>query len=227
MESILTVLIPAASQDLTILATAKTMLNIKDTDTTNDAKLALFIQQASNVCADYCNRVFGQETLSEQFRRGHLGMGFGFHGLGYGGRHGQHSALKLTRYPVASITSITENDTVLVAGTDYEFDPADGIVRRLSSGELSWGGWPGGTIVVVYVAGYLLLDDMPQRIERACLKLVADYYYSSSRDPMLRSRTQPGGLGDETFWVGGPPSMAGGMPTEIAELLDPYCNVHV
>ena len=67
---------------------------------------------------------------------------------------------------------------------------------------------------------------MPQQLERACIGLVTDYWFSSSRDPMLRSEEGPG-VGRKEFWVDASPAMTGGIPSEIAQLLDPYRNVLV
>src|SRR5579862_1762171 len=109
MDSILTVITPADSYDLTTLATIKAELEI--TDTNSDVQLGIFIDQASGECATYCKRVFGKETVSEQFR---LGQGSRLH------RRSRTEELILARYPIVSITSITEEDgTVLVQDTDF------------------------------------------------------------------------------------------------------------
>ena len=176
MNSILTVTTPADSQNLTTLATVKAELGIAVADITKDVQFAIFIDQASGECASYCKRVFGQEAVSEQFR---LGL------------HTRVEELILKRYPVASIISITEEDgTVLVEGTDYEMDPDNGILWRLSGTERC--GWPRGKIVVAYVGGYALLDSLPQTIERACIELVKRYWFDLSRDPQLTQITIPG-----------------------------------
>jgi hypothetical protein len=210
MDSILTVVTPADSQDLTTLATVKAELEI--TDISQDVQLALFIDQASGECATYCKRVFGEETVSEQFR---LGQGSRLH------RRSRTEELILTRYPIASITSITEEDgTVLVEDVDFEIDPDRGIAWRLSGTERC--GWRRGKTVVVYVGGYELLDSLPQTIERACIELVKTYYFASSRDPALRQISLPG-VGERQYWVG--PKGEPALPSAVTDRLDLYCDM--
>ena len=55
----LTVVKPASSFDLTVLATVKAELGIADR--ASDAALAGYIKQASEVVAKFCNRVFALE----------------------------------------------------------------------------------------------------------------------------------------------------------------------
>jgi hypothetical protein len=164
-SSILTVVTPANTVDLTILATVKTELGI--TDTASDEKLDLYIDQASCIFAAECGRVFAKETVSEQFRFCN-----------------NRNCLILTRCPVASITSVTEDDVVLDQSTDYEVDAASGLLYRLQSDIRSR--WCARKIVVVYVGGYTLLTELPQEIERAVISLVKQYHFGGTRDPQLR-----------------------------------------
>lgn len=198
MRSILTVSTAASSYNLTDLSAVKTELGI--TSTTEDDKITSWIQQASAFIARYCGRVFAEETLSEQFRLSR-----------------EESVLQLSRWPVSSITSVTQDTDSALASTDYELDPDKGQVTRLVSALPVT--WTAQKIVVVYVAGYELLGDLPYEIERAAILLVKQYRSASTRDPMLKSEEIPGVL-SSTFWVGGPPG--GVIPPEIAALLDPY-----
>ena len=65
MGSVVTVITPASTQDLTTLATAKVELGV--TGTTDDNKILNHIRQASDQIAAYCNRVFGLETVEEHW----------------------------------------------------------------------------------------------------------------------------------------------------------------
>jgi hypothetical protein len=198
MNSILTVTTAAETQDLTILATVKAEFGI--TDTSEDAKLATWIKQASGMIAVYCNRVFGFETVSEAFR---LDTGY--------------ARLRLARFPIAAITSVTEDGEVLDT-SDYEIDSEAGLLMRLSEDEL-WS-WPATKITVAYSAGYELLDGLPQDIERACITLVRHLRASSTRDPMAKREEIPD-VRTVDYWVG-QVGKSGSMPPDVAAILDFY-----
>lgn len=205
MDSILTVLTTAASYDLTTLANVKAELGV--TGSAQDGKLKLYIQQASGAIADYCNRVFALEAVSEQFR-------FGW-GLGRG-----VDILILRRRPViAPITSVVENeDPALTEGDDFEVDYKAGLITRISNGSRRC--WTNTKIVVAYSAGHDLLGDLPQAVERACILLVKFYNAKGQRDPLLRSEEvigvqrfdyQVNQVGDD-----------GGLPPDVLSLLKPH-----
>ncbi len=202
MNSIVTIVTGAASTDLTTVAAVKDELGI--TGTSEDEKILTWIRQASSMIAGYCNRVFAEETLSEQFRLTR-----------------EEAVLQLRRWPVSSITSITQDeDDPLDGDTDYEFDPDTGQVWRLISDiRVSWAAQK---IVVVYVAGYELLGELPYEIERAAISLVKLYRSSATRDPMLKSESIPD-VWEGTYWVGAPPG--GGLPPEVTVLIDPYREI--
>lgn len=221
MKSILTITVPATSQDLTTVATVKAELGITGTD--SDDRLATLIDQASGIVAEYCGRSFGEETLTETFRLGF--SGFSAHGFSssipilYSGGDSAPvgGPLILSRRPVSSVKSVEETGELLVAA-DYELDPDPGMLYRMSGDQ--WSMWRGGKIVVVYIAGYALVDSLPQGIERACIELVKSYWSAGSRDPALRrlSITTPGvETIDQEFWI----NQAGvpAMPREVIDLL--------
>ena len=62
---------------------------------------------------------------------------------------------------------------------------------------------------------------IPFDVVDAALRLLTQRAASRDRDPMLKSRDQPG-LGTETYWVGSVPGVKGAFPSEIAALLDTY-----
>jgi hypothetical protein len=144
MNSILTVTTPASSYDLTALATVKTELGIAD-NTEND-KLRTWITQASIIAASYCRRVFARETLTETFRPARNCSS-----------HGEF--LILQRRPIASITSVTVDD-VAVDAAEYETDANPGLLYRLDSSGYRSCWYSAKSIIVVYLAGYILLDTL-------------------------------------------------------------------
>ena len=199
--SSLTVITPAESHDLTALETVKTELGLADS-ISEDEKILNWIHQASGAIEDYCGRVFAQETVSESWR------------LPYA--PGEIVALK--RIPVTEIISVTEVDTLLTADTQYEFDSRTGFMWRLSNDARTC--WTTGRLVVVYTAGYELLDQLPYAIERACISLVKFYRAKSHQDPLLRSEEIPGVMryDYQINTIGSD----GGLPPDVLSLLEPY-----
>jgi len=65
VDRFISVINPAATYDLTDLATVKDELAIATNDTTKDAFLSRAISQASAAIGNYCNRVFQVETIQE------------------------------------------------------------------------------------------------------------------------------------------------------------------
>jgi hypothetical protein len=209
MKSILTVVTPASTQDLTTLANVKAEIGI--TGTAEDTNINLWIDQASSVIAGECNRVFGQETVLES-----CGVG-----APIGMQWPEYERIVLTRNPVASITTLVEDGNTLVSGTDYEVDKDSGIITRLIGDfERRW--WF-RTLAVTYVAGYQLLGTLPEAIERACISLVKQFRYAAQRDPLLKSEDIPGVL-SQTFWVGGVGEKSNGLPLDVETLIAPYRN---
>jgi uncharacterized phiE125 gp8 family phage protein len=211
MRSIVTVTDAADSYDLTVLATVKSELNIPASNQTEDANLSRWIREASQAIATECGRVFAKETISEVFR------------------HSCADRLILTRYPVASITSVTENDDAALDDALYELDVENGFLYKMTADAVPTQiSWPSSRTTVVYVAGYELLDELPADIERACINMVKMMRSASKRDPLLRSESIPGVL-DQTWWVGGSGSsnVNQGLPPDVLSLIAPYRNIHI
>lgn len=196
----------ATSYDLTLLATVKAALGIKDRK--SDALLKGYIRQASDAIAQYCNRVFAIETVEETFRLGHTS-----HPLSFRRNHGT-SELILKRYPVITITSVTENATLLDA-TMYETNPSEGTLRRLCSDQPSY--WHSGKTVVVYSSGYELPTGLPGGIERAAIMTVKHYFDTADRDLNVRSE-RVDGAGTTEFVD----ADASGLPADVQGLLAPH-----
>jgi hypothetical protein len=49
---------------------------------------------------------------------------------------------------------------------------------------------------------------------------------AQGRDPLLKSREQPG-IGTETYWIGTVPGVKGALPEEVTDLLDGKYRVPV
>lgn len=206
MRSAVTVLDPARSHDLTTLATLKDTLKIKPSVATSDTALLRCIRQATGAINRACGRPFGLEKVSERFLFGDCETA---------------DMLVLNRRPVVSpIESITENTTVLTDDKFDLFDPVHGLLMRQAPP------WTGGQLTVVYSGGFLLLDSLPDEIEKACLLLATDYYRSEGRDTSVQSVTVPDV--DAVTYGGSSSSSSGSMaslPEEVRGLLRPYLKV--
>jgi hypothetical protein len=222
-NSVLAVITPARTRDLTTLATVKDEFGIKDTK--SDVRLRRWIRDASGAIETYTRRIWATETVVETFYHRHGSAG-SYRLWTYPTRHGislgalPHS-LCLARYPVSGVASITEDDTALVT-TDYRLDGTQGILYRLSA-DGSPVEWFGSETIVTYTAGYDLLDGLPPEVEQACLTLLKHRWSSRDRDPLLRQINVPG-VQEETYWVGGIGDN-GAMPPEVAGLLAQHIDM--
>lgn len=217
MESILTVIEAAATQDLTTLATVKTALSIAGGE--SDALLRALITQASADCADWCGRKFGLETVTETFRLSWPGLAYLAPNAGPGDR-AYRGDLVLTRRPVVSITTVIEAGATLDSA-DYALQAEAGILTRLRSDTPC--AWLAGTIAVTYAAGYDLVGNLPPAIERACIEVVKALWDAGSRDPALRQINIPGVV-ERQYWVD---STAPGLPRSATDRLQFYRDYRV
>jgi hypothetical protein len=117
---------------------------------------------------------------------------------------------------VTSITSVTEDGTLLVAGTDYIADNEIGQLTRLNSSGLPQQ-WIPRVITVIYSAGYATT---PADLEDAIIRLVTKRYSSKGRDATVRQENLPGVM-EQSFWIA-TGTDAGNMPPDILDLLDNY-----
>jgi len=206
MDSILEILEFAPTIDLTTLDRAKLELNI--TDNSQDAKLILWIHEASAAINSYVDRILGRETVRETFLLDTM--------------TGTMSPLPLRRYPIAFVDSISSNTQPLTP-SDFRFDMFRGLLFR------NYGRWCGET-VVQYQAGYQLLGELPYDLERACLLLLQ--YRSSSaagiRDQSIRAERVPG-VYEVDYWVGtvSGSTTGGSLPADVTALLAPYKDIGV
>lgn len=193
----LTVVVQAASTNLTTTTAASNMLGIpEETD-----GLGIAIAQASGMIADHCRRPFGLETVREIFRW-------------------PRSGLLLARAPAISFVSVDEGGTVLTAD-DYELD-GETLFRVSHSCRLPWV----GPITVTYAAGYVLpgnsgTQTLPAPVERAAILVAGAILTSRTRDPMMRSENIDG-VRSVSWWV----PDGGSLPSPEAEtLLAPYRRI--
>jgi hypothetical protein len=216
VETILKVLTPAASYDLTTLEIVKDELGI--TDSSSDTTLARWIAESSHRIAAYTERVWGLETVRQLWRFDHHQFQNAYFGWE---NRANPQGLRFDRYPIATITSLVEDDVyTLVEGQDYEVDQAAGVVYRIFQGgvpnsELRWR-WR-RKVVATYTAGYQLPAAVPLRLQQATTELIKGRWGSRTRDPALRSFSIPGVI-EKTYWGGG--SSDGDLPPEIVSILD-------
>lgn len=122
---------PAVPVLLVSLESMKTQLNIPETDTTHDEELREYIEAASGVA-----ELISGATVHASVTETH---------------HGGKPGLVLRRYPVMSITSVTENGAA-VASTGYGLSDAGVLYRRAGFQAMNWLRGV-NNVVVVYVAG--------------------------------------------------------------------------
>lgn len=211
MQTTVTVLEPARSHDLTVLATLKAELNIKASDRSKDARLIGLIKQATGRINKECGRPFGSERVSQTFWLADSECA---------------SVLVLQRRPVVgSVESVTEGDSATALESQYYElrSPEHGFLARATSSSNSWpsSSWQSGKVVVVYTGGYDLLGALPEDLERACLDLAVHYYHSGGRDPMVTS-VDIADVGSRSY---AQPSDGEQLPQSVKGLLRPYRKV--
>lgn len=212
MKSVLTVLAPSNTFDLTVLATVKDELQIDGTK--SDNTLRRYITQASAAIAQYCNRVLAKQGYREAFWATRDAYPY----LIPGGL----DKLQLAAWPLGAVTAVIEDEVPLVADADYRVAYDEGQLIRLDANGYPKP-WPALPLQVDYTAGYDLIETLPPDIEDACIRMVKARWNARGRDPFLKARSVdiPGvrSTRDE-WWVSTSP--VGNMPPDIADLLDNY-----
>lgn len=167
----------------------------------NDAADAL-LDTASATIAGYCRRVFVAETVRETFRFLSSPRG--------------HRLLRLARYPVQSVSSVTIDGIAL---TTFEFETGSGSLYRLESDERVC--WHGRKIVVDYVGGFPA-DAVPADLAHACVTLCVAMHAAVGRDPTVRSENVPD-VGSVSYRD--PDNGGGAIPEAVRSLIDGYREV--
>lgn len=136
--------------------------------------------------------------------------------------------LFLTRRPLASVSSLTEDGVALASGTDFQINKQTGVLERLNGDEIT--AWRADKIVATYIAGYILPEDagtrdLPYEIEEAAIHTIAARMADlnpASIDPEVKSETLVD-VYSATYAVGGTSARtfgdAGSLPHRAAALL--------
>jgi len=197
----ITVVTPAESARLTTVAAVRAETGVTAAEM-NDAAVEALIDQASGLVAEYCNRVFARETVTESF---------------FGSAAGP---LILSRTPVVAITGVTSGGIALTS-PDYRLDARSGLLSRISGrGVIAW---RHGATDVTYTAGFILPGeegrDLPVMVERATVLIISAIIAGRQRDPLTKSETVEG-VGRTDYWV---PGQVSTLPHPEAEgLLRPF-----
>lgn len=203
MRSITTVTKAASSYDLTTLDVVKDELSLSDNR--SDATLKRYLSWASAALAQECDRVFPVETVEQKLwpATGLFPLSSGF------------EVLQLSRYPVVSIVSLTEEGTALTEETDFVVDARPAHLMRLSGGQVVC--WNCTPKVVQYEAGYA---EIPGDLQDAVTRMVRNRFRAKGRDSFLMSESIPG-VRDSRWWIA-TGNDAGNVPPDIADLISSY-----
>jgi len=206
LRSILSVTTAATVTALTTLERLKQELDI--TVSTYDSLLRAKIKEATS---DINARAWAdpRETLTQTF--------WNVQGEEY---------LILRRRPVVSITSVTLDDVALET-TEYRLDDETGVLYCLDTSgyPISWEACK--SIIVVYVAGYIMPGqtsaNLEPALEGAAIELLQSYWQSRGRDPLIKSESVPD-LGEVSYWVGAV-GEAGSLPPGVETKIAPFRRV--
>jgi hypothetical protein len=154
-DIIVKVITPAESYDLATLDEIKTLLGLALTDTHEDAVLAMWITQYSDVIATICHRVFAKEKVIETWRGDTKPFDT------------DNGRLFLTHYPVVDtdIESITAPDGATIDPTGYELENGSGKLQFFNA---TWS----EPIRITYTGGYDLPEEAPPALKQALALLV-------------------------------------------------------
>lgn len=217
MNSIITVVTPAETSNLTTLERVKLELSIYDG--ASDELLLAKIAEASSDIAVRCGPMLRRETVTETFYTDHY--------------RECAPALILTRRPVAAIIDRTVDDELIagvivdgvgLAAGEYRVKGENGLLYRSTALGFRYGWEFCQSIAVTYSAGYMLPGqagrDLPASLEAACVELVSSYWASRGRDPTLKAEENVGVARFE-YWIGSV-GEAGDLPPGVMQKIQPY-----
>lgn len=184
---------------LTSLEMARSHLNISSTDTTQTARLELFINASTARIESMTDRLLKSRQITE-VRSGR-----------------RNNIIVLRQWPVTAIASV-KVDTDSVFGADTELSPSDyQIADDQTSVHIKNQVFSSGTnnIQIVYTAGYNATDHLGQLadLEIATLWMVEWFYRHRERGDMGRSSKSKG---DESVGI------LTEMPPMIRSLIEDY-----
>jgi len=190
---------------LVSLQTVKDTLDIKEA--TKDTLLELLIDSVSQRFNTKLRRVLAHTTYTDSL----------FDGSG-------NEWLYLPAYPISEITSVTEDDVLLVKETDYKIYYMAGALRK-ALGAL-WSTEPQG-LKISYKAGYVCLTApsvgqtaLPSDIKLAAIKQIGwEYNKQKAKSWGESSRSYPDG--SQSF------SESGDLLPEVMKVLDQYMNPYI
>jgi hypothetical protein len=201
--------VPAVDRSLLTIEELRAAAGVADAS--RDTELQVVGDAVSDLIADACQvtRVadipptLRAEAVTETFEL--CGRWDGRFGLVPGEQPG---ALRPSRRPIASITTVTEAGTPL-GTSDYQLDGA--AIYRLQAGRRMH--WHHGPIAVSYVAGWA---DVPAGLKWAARKFVQAVLLDDGRDPMLKRKVTIG-VSEYEWWVD--PTKDSIVPAEVMDVL--------
>lgn len=189
-----TVTTAASNFDLTTLDAVKLELQLEGS--ADNAWLSRQIRGVSAAVANYCNRVFAVETVSDRFQVAKDVPDVLV--------PASRTALQLSRFPLTGNPTVNENGTTLTINTDFLVDRAKGLLYRLDSQQkdVEWLTWP---VTVTFSSGYTLpgTDNytLPLDLEDLVIQLIKDRYAARQLNPRVKSEDVPG-VGRTDYWIG-------------------------
>jgi hypothetical protein len=200
-----TVVSAAKSYDLTTLDVVNDELSQKNN--ANAATLKRYLSWASAALSQACNRVFAEETIQDQL----------WPARDTWPASARFETLQLSRWPVSSIVSLTEDGVTLVEDTDFVLDPSVGQLSRINTSNGHLIHWNARPKVIQFVAGF---SSIPGDLQDACTRMVRNRFQAKGRDSFLMQETIPG-VRDARWWIA-TGNEAGNVPPDIEDLIDNY-----
>lgn len=206
--------VDSAAPDLSLVSRDdfKAEIKLDLRDTSNDAWIDRAIGQVSRSISSYCNRVFPREKLTDTIFIQQDPYPYQ--------TPGGLDVLQLSRWPVIALDSVKQRLSAatlqtLTAGTDFVLNAGSGELIRLEPNGLA-SRWEALPTSVQYDAGF---DAIPDDVAVAALRWLVWRWNERTRDPALKATQQPD-LGTRSYYNGA--RNIGGLPDEIATLLDSY-----
>lgn len=192
---------------------------LKITGSAEDAALEFLLNAATLAIEKFCQTAFVIRSITEQQLEQNRLRGDRLHGIADWRLPGS-KLLFLDRYPIVSVTSITDDAGNVIGATEFAVWKDYGVLEHVSV-------WPRplastnapGRWAVVYSAGrFATTADVGADLKLAALMLVA--LRRASKIPGVQSKS----VGDLSItWANGGGGADGvGFPEDVAEMLWPY-----
>lgn len=214
-----TVLTAAPTRNLIDLGTVRDDWGMYPSE--NDEFLERSISRCSAAVEQFCNRPFAIEQLKDEFslsRESYPNM-----------MVRDLEVLQLSRWPIASVVSVTEDGKALTKDVDFRVVDEPGQLIRLDTQGFVQP-WKGDLVSVVYYSGYILpgmnaanypvgSPTLPPDVEDAVSRMVYMRFAQRQRDPLVKSEVVEG-IGRTDYLT--PAGSAGNMTDDITDILDNY-----